>query len=75
MCVNQQVGHVGLDARCAGFAAALEEAGLKSECCRFLTTRPKPLPIMDDYMTAKPDVDLWLTLGPNGANPFLHVHG
>ena len=70
VCVNQQVGHVGLDARCAGFGAALEEAGLKSEVLSISDDPSEAATIMDDYMTAKPDVDLWLTLGPNGANPF-----
>ena len=31
VCLNQQVGHTGLDARCQGFADALTEAGLESE--------------------------------------------
>ncbi len=63
VCVNQQVGHVGLDARCAGFAAALEEAaevGMLS-----ISDDPsEAATIMDDYIDGEADVDLWLTLGP-----------
>lgn len=70
VCVNQQVGHVGLDARCAGFNAALKEAGLASETLAISDDPAKSAQIMEDYYTANPDVDLWLTLGPNGANPF-----
>jgi simple sugar transport system substrate-binding protein len=70
VCVNQQVGHVGLDARCAGFEDALKEAGLKSEVLSISDDPAESATIMEDYFTANPDVDLWLTLGPNGANPF-----
>jgi simple sugar transport system substrate-binding protein len=31
VCVNHQVGHAGLDARCKGFEAAFTEKGLKAE--------------------------------------------
>jgi simple sugar transport system substrate-binding protein len=70
VCVNQAVGHVGLDARCAGFADALAEAGLESEVLAITNDPAESATIMDDYFTANPDVDVWLTLGPNGANPF-----
>ncbi len=70
VCVNQAVGHVGLDARCAGFADALTEAGLESEVLAITNDPAESATIMDDYFTANPDVDVWLTLGPNGANPF-----
>ena len=70
VCVNQQVGHVGLDARCAGFADVLKEAGLESEVLSISDDPAESATIMEDYFTANPDVDLWLTLGPNGANPF-----
>jgi simple sugar transport system substrate-binding protein len=70
VCVNQAVGHVGLDARCKGFADALAEADLKSEVLAITNDPAESATIMSDYYTANPDVDLWLTLGPNGANPF-----
>lgn len=70
VCVNQQVGHVGLDARCKGFSDALQAAGLKAQV---LATNDDPAAsatIMNDFHTANPDVNLWLTLGPNSANPY-----
>ena len=70
VCVNQQVGHVGLDARCRGFNDALKEANLKSQVLAIGDDPAAATKIMDDFHTANPDVDLWLTLGPNGANPF-----
>ncbi|MEW5960799.1 MAG: sugar ABC transporter substrate-binding protein [Chloroflexota bacterium] len=70
VCVNQAVGHVGLDARCQGFSDALAEAGLESEVLAITNDPAESATIMNDYFTANPDVDLWLTLGPNGANPF-----
>jgi simple sugar transport system substrate-binding protein len=70
VCVNQAVGHVGLDARCQGFADALTEAGLESEVLAISNDPAEAATTMDDYYTSNPDVDLWLTLGPNGANPF-----
>lgn len=70
VCVNQAVGHVGLDARCAGFKDALDEAGIESEVLAIGNDPAEAATTLDDYSTANPDVDLWLTLGPNGANPF-----
>jgi simple sugar transport system substrate-binding protein len=70
VCVNQQVGHVGLDARCKGFADALQAAGLKSQVLAIGDDPAAAATIMSDFHTANPDVNLWLTLGPNGANPF-----
>jgi simple sugar transport system substrate-binding protein len=70
VCVNQAVGHVGLDARCQGFKDALAEAGLEVEVLAISNDPAEAATTMEDYYTANPDVDLWLTLGPNGANPF-----
>ncbi|MBE7549819.1 MAG: sugar ABC transporter substrate-binding protein [Anaerolineales bacterium] len=70
VCVNQVPGHIGLDARCQGFADALAETGLESEVLAITNDPAESATIMEDYYTANPDVDLWLTLGPNGANPF-----
>jgi simple sugar transport system substrate-binding protein len=70
VCVNQAVGHVGLDARCQGFADAMAEAGLESEVLAISNDPAEAATTMGDFFTANPDVDLWLTLGPNGANPF-----
>ena len=70
VCVNHQVGHIGLDARCEGFLLAMEEQGIPAEVLSISDDPAESQTIMDDYYTANPDADIFMTLGPNGANPF-----
>jgi simple sugar transport system substrate-binding protein len=70
VCVNQAVGHTGLDARCKGFADALAEKGIKSQVLAISNDAAEAAKTMGDFYAANRDVDMWLTLGPNGANPF-----
>jgi len=70
VCINHQVGHAGLDARCNGFKDAFKEAGLEAEVLAITNDPAESQTIIDDYYTANPDVNAFLTLGPNGANPF-----
>ena len=70
VCINHQVGHVGLDARCRGFVDALAENGIEAEVLGITNDPAESQTIISDYYTANPDVDIFLTLGPNGANPF-----
>jgi simple sugar transport system substrate-binding protein len=71
VCVNHQVGHTGLDARCRGFLDALKEKGIPGEvlgvkgedAAQVQTT-------ISDYYTAHPDVDAFMTVGPAGSDPF-----
>lgn len=70
VCINQQVGHVGLDARCDGFIDRLAESDIPAEVLSISDDPAESATIIDDYYTAHPDTDLFLTLGPNGANPF-----
>jgi len=71
VCINHQVGHSGLDARCKGFTDALTEKGIPAEvlgvkgedAAQVQTT-------ISDYYTANSDVDGYLTLGPSGSEPF-----
>ena len=70
VCINHQVGHAGLDARCQGFIDAFKEAGKEAEVLAITNDPAESQTIIDDYYTAHPDVDAFLTLGPNGANPF-----
>ena len=70
VCINHQVGHAGLDARCNGFIDAFKEAGLEAEVLAITNDPAESQTIIDDYYTANPDVNAFLTLGPNGANPF-----
>jgi simple sugar transport system substrate-binding protein len=70
LCVNHQVGHTGLDRRCAGFEDALKESGIPVEVLSVTNDPAETQTILDDYATANPDVDIFLTLGPAGASPF-----
>lgn len=70
VCINQQVGHTGLDARCQGFQDAFAERGLGAEVLAISDDPAASQTIISDFQTANPEVDAFLTLGPNGANPF-----
>ncbi len=70
VCVNHQVGHAALDRRCQGFTDALAENGLDAEVLGISNDPAESQTIIDDYYASNPDVDAFLTLGPNGANPF-----
>lgn len=70
VCVNHQVGHTGLDARCQGFIDAFTEKGLAAEVLAITNDPAESQTIIGDFHTANPDVNVFLTLGPNGANPF-----
>ena len=70
VCINHQVGHTGLDARCNGFAAAMDDSGIEAEVLAITNDPAESQTIIDDYYTANPETDVFLTLGPNGANPF-----
>ncbi len=70
VCINQQVGHAGLDKRCKGFVDALKEKNLTAEVLGITDDPARSQTTISDYYTSHPDVDIFLTLGPNGANPF-----
>ncbi|MDH7486456.1 MAG: sugar ABC transporter substrate-binding protein [Anaerolineae bacterium] len=70
VCINHQVGHAGLDKRCKGFIDAMTEKGIPAEVLAITNDPAESQTIIDDYYTANPDTDIFLTLGPNGANPF-----
>jgi simple sugar transport system substrate-binding protein len=69
VCINHQVGHTGLDARCAGFLQAMQEQGIAAEVLSITNDPAESQTIIDDHYTANPDIDIFMTLGPNGANP------
>lgn len=71
VCINHQVGHAGLDARCKGFVSAFEEKGLKAEVLGIKgEDAAQSQTTISDFYTANPDVNGFLTLGPSSANPF-----
>lgn len=72
LCVNQEVGNVALDLRCQGFADALAEAGGSSEV--LAVELADPIDAQQRVLaalTANPDVNGILTLGPTGSAPTL----
>jgi simple sugar transport system substrate-binding protein len=72
LCVNQEVGNVALDLRCQGFADALAEGGGTVEI--LAVDLADPIDAQERVagaLTANPDIDGILTLGPTGAAPTL----
>ncbi len=70
VCINQQVGHAGLDKRCKGFVDALTEKGIEAEVLAITDDPAESTTIISDYYAANPTTDIFMTLGPNGATPF-----
>lgn len=72
LCVNQEVGNVALDLRCQGFTDAMTEAGGTVEVLAVDLADPTDSQEkIAAALTANPDVDSILTLGPTGAAPAL----
>jgi simple sugar transport system substrate-binding protein len=71
ICVNQEVGNVALDLRCQGFADALQaNGGIPAEVLAVDLADPiDAQQRIAAALTANPDVDGMLTLGPTGAAP------
>jgi simple sugar transport system substrate-binding protein len=72
LCVNQEVGNVALDLRCQGFTDAMAKAGATVEVLAVDLADPiDSQQRIAAALTANPDVDSVLTLGPTGAAPAL----
>jgi len=72
LCVNQEVGNAGLDARCQGFTDAMTEAGGTVEVLAVDLADPTGAQAaVDAAVAANPDVNGILTLGPTGSAPAL----
>ncbi len=71
ICVNHEVGNVSLDQRCNGAAETLGKAGGKVSVVA-VTQDPTDISRrVEAFLTATPDVDGIILLGPAGANPVL----
>jgi simple sugar transport system substrate-binding protein len=69
ICVNQEVGNVALDLRCEGFTDGLEGGAVE-----VLSVSMDPTEIgnaVKAYLSANPDTNGVLTLGPSAAEPTL----
>jgi simple sugar transport system substrate-binding protein len=67
ICVNQEVGNVALDTRCQGFTDGLEGASVE-----VLSVSMDPTEVgnaVKAFMSANPDTNGVLALGPTGAEP------
>ncbi|MCB1376074.1 MAG: substrate-binding domain-containing protein, partial [Rhodobacteraceae bacterium] len=72
LCVNQEVGNVALDLRCQGFADAMAESGGTVDVVAVDLADPvDSQQRIGAAVTANPDVDSILALGPTGAAPTL----
>lgn len=72
LCVNQEVGNVALDLRCQGFTDAMAEAGGTVEVLAVDLADPVDAQQrIDAAISANPDINGMLTLGPTGAAPAL----
>lgn len=72
LCINQEVGNAGLDARCKGFTDAMTKAGARVEVLPVnLNNATQAEQTISAALTSKPDVDGLMALGPTGATPAL----
>jgi simple sugar transport system substrate-binding protein len=69
ICVNQEVGNVALDLRCEGFIDGLE--GTPVEVLAVTIDPTEVSNAVKAYLSANPDTDGILTLGPTAAEPTL----
>lgn len=72
LCVNQEVGNAALDQRCQGFTDAMSAAGGTVEVLAVDLNDPTgSQQAIEAGLTANPDVNGILTLGPTGSAPAL----
>lgn len=74
LCVNQEVGNIGLDLRCQGFTDAMAEAGGTVEVLAVDLADPTGAANrISAALTEDETIDAIFTLGPTGAAPALQV--
>lgn len=74
LCVNQEVGNVALDLRCQGFTDAMAEAGGTVDILAVDLADPVDAQQrIAAGLSANPDIDSILTLGPTGAAPAMEA--
>jgi simple sugar transport system substrate-binding protein len=74
LCVNQEVGNVALDERCRGFTDGLAKSGGKVQVVQVDLNNPTEAQSrVEASLSANPDVNGVLTLGPTGAAPALEA--
>jgi simple sugar transport system substrate-binding protein len=75
LCVNQEIGNVALDLRCQGFADALADNGATAlDVLPVVLADPAASQAtIEAALSANPEVDGIMTLGPTGAAPALNA--
>jgi simple sugar transport system substrate-binding protein len=65
VCPIQEVGHSGLEARCAGFESVMDEAGVPVDRLTISNDVPASAGVIADYFAANPETNAITLLGPN----------
>jgi simple sugar transport system substrate-binding protein len=65
VCPIQEVGHSGLEARCAGVRSVFDEAGIPLDGLTISNDVTASAGVLNDYFTANPDTNAAFMLGPN----------
>jgi simple sugar transport system substrate-binding protein len=74
LCINQEVGNVALDERCRGFTDGMAKSGGTVKVVETNLNDPtESQSRVEAALSANPDVDGILTLGPTGAAPALEA--
>ena len=68
VCPIQEVGHSGLEARCAGVRSVFEEAGIPLDQLTINNDVTASAGTFADYFNANPDTNAVFSLGPNPAS-------
>jgi len=70
VCPIQEVGHSGLEARCAGVRSVFEEAGIPLDGLTISNDGTESAGVLADYFTANADTNAAFFLGPTPASAF-----
>jgi simple sugar transport system substrate-binding protein len=74
ICINQEVGNVALDERCRGFTDGLADSGGTAEVVQTDLNNPtESQSRIEAALTADPDINGMLSLGPTAAEPALEA--
>jgi simple sugar transport system substrate-binding protein len=65
VCPIQEVGHSGLEARCAGVRSVFDEQGITVDGLTISNDVTASAGVLCDYFTANPDTNALFLLGPN----------
>lgn len=69
VCAIQEVGNVALELRCQGFSDVMTENGVPVENIDIGNDPGRVQSVLQSYLSANPDTNAILTLGPQGAIP------